>query len=375
MTQSVALPAVADNQRGRSRLDVGLVDGDVHLYTPAGLSDVFPHMPAAWRRRFELKGAEQRNPLLLKIRHPTNGGLRRDAAARPGEVPCSDPEFTRFDYLDRYNVDYAISTSLEAAAYAVAIAGPDEAAVLCSAYNDYLIERWCEFDARYRYAICVSVQDPEQAAAEVRRLGAHRGVAAVYMPLQNTLVGSRMYYPIYRAALDFDLPILLHLSGTEGAYQGSSEPCGSNVDSFSERRAGYVQYALANVNSLAFSTVFKRFPALRFAFIEYGFSWLLTTLWRLDNTWKETRIETPWLTELPSQTLREHLRFGTQPIDQPPNPDYLYSILSMLGLDWLLFTTDYPHWDGDEPGSVLKKLSDEEMRRIMRDNAVWMFRL
>ncbi|TAK68920.1 MAG: amidohydrolase [Actinomycetota bacterium] len=354
----------------------GLVDADLHIHTVHGFKDIYPYLPTAWRRRFELKRADtSMNPSTLKIKHPTDNAIRVDAAAYPGAMPASDPEFTKTDYLERYHVDFAVATSLEAAAFAVALAGPDEAAVLCSGFNDYFLEHWCEYDSRYRYALCVSVQDPIQAAAEIRRVGGHRGVAAVYMPLQNILIGNRHHYPIYEAAQEQGLPILLHLSGTEGAYQGSVEACGGIVENYSERRAGYGIIGWSNLNNLTFSTTFQRFPELRFAFIEFGFSWLMAALWRLDTTWQQLRIEVPWLTEPPTELLLRHVRFGTQPIDEPRVASDLYTLLSMMGTDWLMFTTDYPHWDGDEPETVLRRLAGDQLRQVMRANGEWMFRL
>jgi predicted TIM-barrel fold metal-dependent hydrolase len=41
-----------------------------------------------------------------------------------------------------------------------------------------------------------------------------------------------------------------------------------------------------------------------------------------------------------------------------------------------MFSTDYPHWDFDDPRQVFKfKLTDEQKRQVFRDNAKALYRL
>jgi predicted TIM-barrel fold metal-dependent hydrolase len=41
-----------------------------------------------------------------------------------------------------------------------------------------------------------------------------------------------------------------------------------------------------------------------------------------------------------------------------------------------MFSTDYPHWDFDDPSRAFKiELSREDRKAILRDNAVALFRL
>jgi predicted TIM-barrel fold metal-dependent hydrolase len=50
-------------------------------------------------------------------------------------------------------------------------------------------------------------------------------------------------------------------------------------------------------------------------------------------------------------------------------------LIAMMGAGWLMFSTDYPHWDGDEPAMVLKGLSPQDQQRVFRTNAESIFRL
>jgi hypothetical protein len=57
-------------------------------------------------------------------------------------------------------------------------------------------------------------------------------------------------------------------------------------------------------------------------------------------------------------------------MDEPENPAHLAAILSWIGWDRILFATDYPHWDFDDPETALKvQLTDEQRRMVFRDNA------
>jgi predicted TIM-barrel fold metal-dependent hydrolase len=72
----------------------------------------------------------------------------------------------------------------------------------------------------------------------------------------------------------------------------------------------------------------------------------------------------------PSEYVRDHFWFTTQPIEEPDSPEDLNKIMSWIGWDKIMFSTDYPHWDFDDPRYVFKAKLDEQHRRmIFRDNA------
>jgi predicted TIM-barrel fold metal-dependent hydrolase len=94
-------------------------------------------------------------------------------------------------------------------------------------------------------------------------------------------------------------------------------------------------------------------------------------MWKLDQSWAALRREVPWLKRPPSEYVRENVRFGTQPIEEPPDPKQLLQIIDMLGSDaMLMFATDYPHWDFDAPEFALPKGLPEGLRKkILWENA------
>ncbi len=97
-------------------------------------------------------------------------------------------------------------------------------------------------------------------------------------------------------------------------------------------------------------------------------------MWRMDKNFKALRQLAPWLTEMPSAVMRKHIRLTTQPIEEPENPKHLPAILDMLGSDrMLVYSSDYPHWDFDDPFAALRHLPDDLRRRIYRENALETF--
>ncbi|MGI8486694.1 MAG: amidohydrolase family protein, partial [Thermomicrobiales bacterium] len=84
----------------------------------------------------------------------------------------------------------------------------------------------------------------------------------------------------------------------------------------------------------------------------------------------------PWLERLPSEYVREHVRLTTQPIEEPENPDHLKAMLGMFdAANMLMFSSAYPHWDGDTPSFSARPFSKELRPRVMSDTARELYRL
>ena len=56
-------------------------------------------------------------------------------------------------------------------------------------------------------------------------------------------------------------------------------------------------------------------------------------MWRLDRAWKKLRDEVPYLKRLPSESIREHFWMTTQPIEEPPKPEYFQQLLEHINAD------------------------------------------
>jgi predicted TIM-barrel fold metal-dependent hydrolase len=78
----------------------------------------------------------------------------------------------------------------------------------------------------------------------------------------------------------------------------------------------------------------------------------------------------------PSEYIRDHVWLTTQPVEEPPQSAQLDDILRWVGIDRLLFSTDYPHWDFDHPEHAFRlPLTPQARAMILRENAIEVFRL
>ena len=86
--------------------------------------------------------------------------------------------------------------------------------------------------------------------------------------------------------------------------------------------------------------------------------------------WRGLRQEVPWVKRKPSEYAAEHVRLTTQPLEEPDNPKHLLQMLEMFPAEkMLMFSSDYPHWDFDNPRTILNSLPTEMKKRIFYQNA------
>ena len=104
--------------------------------------------------------------------------------------------------------------------------------------------------------------------------------------------------------------------------------------------------------------------------IEGGFGWLPSFCWRLDKLVKRLTNDGPPLSRLPSEYIRDQVWATTQPMEEPPHKPHALDLIDWIGWDRLLFASDYPHWDFDDPDAVLPfPVSDVQRRAFYHDNA------
>ena len=203
----------------------------------------------------------------------------------------------------------------------------------------------------------VGQDNTEAAVAEIERCAATGNYVQVNVsPRANEPLGRRRYWPIYEAAQAAGLPLGIHVGG----YGGHAPTGGGWPSYYNEEHHSNAHSVAAQLTSLVIEGVPERFPKLKFVFIEGGFGWVPAITWRMDKHWQRFRDEVPHVKRPPSEYVREHFWFTTQPIEEPDNARHLRAVIEWIGVDRLLFSSDYPHWDYDD---AALRLQDAALRR------------
>jgi predicted TIM-barrel fold metal-dependent hydrolase len=340
-----------------ARTTYPIIDCDVHRqFPPEGIAKYLPERDV---EPYYAGGAG--------LPH-VDGAFRIDTFPPRGGLPASDPEYVVVDHLDRHGIDYAVLSQ----GSLLGLSGMhdvDRAAELAAAINDWTIDDWLGVDERFLGSVTVSTGDPLQAAQEIRRVGANPRMVQVCATGLPVLMGNPFLHPIYEACADVGLPFTLH--------QGGLTPSPSATpSSFVEMHIDMCFPALPHLVSMVTEGVFVKYPDLKLVLNEFGVAWLPFVMWRLDMEYRSGRDELPWLTKLPSEYITEHVRVTTQPLEEPENRRDLVKLLETFDAEhMLMFSSDYPHWDADNPDLALKALPDEWRERIYYENARETFKL
>ena len=361
--------AQAIDERAPTRLKV--IDGDVH---PAlrSMKDLRPYMSKQWWDCLETYGTRRRHGMNYEpYPKSTPRACRRDAWPEHGGVPGSDLELMRQQYLDPCGIEFGILGPLGVTGHGELNFGL--AAALASATNDWQRQAFTRPEPRLKSAIVVPYDDSEASVREIERCADDPAFAQVFM-LTRSLepAGNRRFWPIYEAAAHHDLPVGLHVFGAGGhPYTGAGWP-----SYYIEESSGHSTSCQTAVTSLVIEGVFERFSRLKVVIIEGGFAWLPALGWRLDKLFERMRGEVPHLKRKPSEYIREHVWVTSQPMEEPQERRHLMDIIDWIGWDRLLFASDYPHWDFDDPQRALPPgLPQERMRQILFANARSVYRL
>jgi len=349
----------------------GVVDCDIHpaYSSPA---EMVSFLPQRWKDHVKEFGIANPGLYVGALSYPrmASGGMRRDATPPNGGPAASDLAFLQQQLLDDYNIEYGILQPLSAGHGANNL---ELGVALCHATNDWQVEKWLSKEPRLRGSISVQQDDAEAAVREIEeRAPDRRFVQVAITPRTMEPLGRKRYWPIFEAAEHYGLPIGIH-SAAFGWH--SNTPSGWS-SFYIEEHFAFSNAAQTSLTSMIFEGVFDAFPKLNLVLVEGGFAWLPPLMWRMEREWDRMRNEVPHLKLAPWDYARRNVYLTTQPVEEPTVNKHLFDVLRWVGSDRLLFSTDYPHWDFDDPARAFKvPLAPSDRQAIMRENAMALYRL
>lgn len=350
--------------------DVTVVDTDVHIgYAGPVVEEVVERMDEPWAGYVD----PDRTP--DRYRYPRPGlpkplGGTKNFLVEPekngGNV---HPSFIRETLMDEIGVDHPICNVLSATERAWKTRRVVEEV---RAQNDVLVEHFLEGNDDFFGLANVTLRDPEAAVQEIERVGDHDQIVGVFIfsgTYHQKPPGDPAYDIVYEALAENDLTPTYHVTNFV-----SKAPFLQEYENLFAWHAMAQSWSIQHaVLSLISQGVPAKFPELDFVMLEGGVTWIPWVMARLNREHGQWRSEVPYLEKSPEEYLREQFYFSTQPMEEFGDPAHMQQVLDIVGPESLVFSTDYPHYDFDEPTAIdrhLGSFTDEERERVFGGNAI-----
>ncbi len=266
------------------------------------------------------------------------------------------------------------------------IYNPPTLAAIARAYNDYLMDKVFPVSSRIHAQIMMSHRDPEAGATEIRRVAHHPQFVGAYSEFGATSepIGSAKHDQIFDALAEFDLPLAVHV----GTFWQPATPLSMGTRTWVELLGiAPMGTAMAWMGSMIMQGLFDKYPKQKILMQEGGFWWVIDFMLRADEFYLdhpgdialvERKLETgeKYLNRLPSEYVREHFRFSTQPMCKPNNARHLAWLLEIAGAEeLLLYSSDWPHATFDPVNWLFESavISDATRQAILSGNARRLF--
>jgi predicted TIM-barrel fold metal-dependent hydrolase len=243
------------------------------------------------------------------------------------------------------------------------------------ALNEWMYEEWTfNYQDRIFATPVITLPIVDKAIEELEWV-AERGAKTVLIrpaPVPgfrgSRSMGYEEFDPFWQAVVDADILVSMHASDSGYArymadWTGPSEMLPFRIDPFRMMMMG--KRAIEDtMSAMLCHGVFTRFPDLRVALVENGGDWVVPFLEHVADTYRKMP---QFFEEDPIETFRRNVYVN------PFHEDKLDLLIDAIGVDHVLFGSDYPHPEGlAEPCSYVEHLpaglSDDDVAAIMGGN-------
>jgi uncharacterized protein len=268
---------------------------------------------------------------------------------------------------------------------------PEATVEVMRIYNEWLADFCGTHPERYAGLASIPNNPIDAAIAEVERVakrGAVRGLdianstdlKPLWDPYWNPLwevidaCGLPLHFHTIGTRLPDDLQRLVFMGADLARAPADATPEDKRLArmAFATHITGF-QINMGNVlMSVIFGGVLERYPRIRVVLGEAGIGWIPYILWRMDGEW-EDQFKDLSLTMPPSEYWRRQCwaTYQTDPVG--------LKLLDELGVDKVMWGSDFPHPDGVWPDSKeyiereTGHLSPDVRRKIVCDNAARLY--
>ena len=290
---------------------------------------------------------------------------------------------SRIKDMDTYGWDKMVLITGNAGVGILRQEGQDPALMwaLTRAYNNWAHAFASEDPSRLKLTVSLPNQhDIEGIVTEARRGIEQLGAVTTIVPkaLEGTWWHDPYYEPFWALHQDLDTPVSFHgvMSGDPHTGTRYKQIYGQFVAL--EHAMGFAFENMISMGHIIYSGLLERFPTMRFACLEGNAGWLPFWLGRLDDHAVEGRrqavfFDAPPLKMKPSDYFR---RQGFVACDG--DEAAVKAAVDLVGDDFVVWNTDYPHPDAPDPDKALADLlaqpiSDSDKRKILWDNPVQLY--
>ena len=218
---------------------------------------------------------------------------------------------------------------------------------MIQAYNDWLAEYAAHDPSRLGGVMLIPNRGVDDAVAEVRRVGQLPGIVGALIGCfpHGDLNLAPEDDAVWQAVVEVGLPLHLHVGLVNEPPKDIYGP-GAVTEGHA---AGDLRFLQAPVRMVQFlnGKVFDRVPELQVVFVEVDAGWVPYVKEQLDNRALRRGIGSELRhRKLPSQVIEEHFSY-TYITDH-----YALANRHAIGVERLMWSSDYPHSGSDWPNSV-----------------------
>ena len=250
---------------------------------------------------------------------------------------------------------------------------PEASVEMIRIYNEWLSEFCKTHPDRYAGLACLPSANLDAAVDEVKRVAKRGGLSGLEVPLwpEMPFLWEPMWEPLWDAAAEAGLPLHFHTVG-------SRKPEWESYPEIVQRRAFAVhitgfQIEMSRVlTSMIFNGVLEKHSHMKLVIGESGIGWIPYILDHMDLEW-EDQFKDLTLTMKPSEYWYRQCKATYQ------SDRIGIKLLDELGVENIMWGSDFPHPDGVWPdsqqfiASELGELSEDVRFKIVCENAAKLY--